>query len=114
MESEERLLSGVETGYKLGLHRLQTAQIWQDWVKLAAREYLDRQSRRKHPEGHFDNAGRWYPSKDERRECCRLIRAPSRAYPYSLMLHCRTARHVARLCNVTRGELLAMAETLTP
>jgi len=112
MEGTKQLLPGVETGYRLGLHRLQTTQIWQDYVKLAAQEYLDRQSRKTHPEGRFDSAGRWYPSRDERCECCRLIRAPSRKYPYSLMLHCRTAHHVARLYNVTRGELLAMAKTL--
>ncbi|WP_157943479.1 hypothetical protein [Pseudomonas orientalis] len=46
-----------------------------------------------HPEGEFDNARRWYPS--ERCECCDYIRTPSRAHPFSLMVHARTLEHVA-------------------
>lgn len=98
--------------YQDTLSALRLAQDHQDHVRLAAIEYKKRQSRKRQPQGYFDNAGRWYPDKDERQECCRLIRAPSKQYPYSLMLHCRTARHVARLYDVSKGELLAMAQTL--
>lgn len=70
-------------------------------LKKAVQLYSDRQSRRSHPDGKFDKAGRWYPDLNERQECCRLIRQPTRAYPYSLMLHCRTALHVSKLCGVS-------------
>ena len=71
----------------------------------AVRVYWDRRDRREHPEGQFDNAMRWYPSNEEQQTCCRAIRTPSRAYPYSLMVHCRTAQHVANLCGVETSEL---------
>jgi hypothetical protein len=66
----------------------------------AAIEFNARQERQSHPEGRFDNGDRWYPSVDERCECCESIRSPSRGYPYSLMLHCRTAEHLANLFQV--------------
>ena len=71
----------------------------------AVKIYRDRRDRREHPEGRFDNAMRWYPSHEEQQTCCRTIRTPSRAYPYSLMLHCRTVQHVANLCGVEAGRL---------
>ena len=101
----------IET-YQDTLSALRIAQVRQDYIKIAAREYLSRQNRHMHPEGHFDQAGRWYPTDEERCECCELVNAPSRQYPGSLLIHCRTARHMARLCNVSEGELLAMAGTL--
>ena len=62
--------------------------------------YLRRKNRTEHPDGVFDKRGAWYPSIEERRECCGQIRSPSRAYPYSLMLHCRTAVHIAKLYSI--------------
>ena len=62
-----------------------------------ARIYLDRQARLSHPHGAFDSAMRWHPDQEELRDCCNMIRSPSRAYPHSLMIHCRTLRHVAAL-----------------
>ena len=56
-----------------------------------------RKARLEHHEGTFDKAGRWYPSDDEEQDCCRSIRRPSRAWPYSLMTHCRTLQHVINL-----------------
>lgn len=56
-----------------------------------------RQSRRAHPSGKFDNAKRWYPSEDEECDCCGHIRSPSRSYPFSLMVHCRTKTHIKKL-----------------
>lgn len=67
---------------------------------LAVDEFLVRQSRRRHPDGTFDSAQRWYPSAGERCGCCEGIRSPSRAHPYSYMVHCRTAAHVAQLYGI--------------
>ena len=65
--------------------------------RLAQALYADRQARATHPDGRFDTAGRWYPSEPERQPCCEHIRGPSRGWPYSLMLHCRTLRHCRAL-----------------
>jgi hypothetical protein len=73
----------------------------QDAVKV----YADRKVRLTHPAGKFDGGGRWYPAETETCDCCRGIRSPSRAWPYSLMTHCRTAEHVAHLCGVDAKEL---------
>lgn len=59
--------------------------------------YKLRQSRKLHPNGYFDKGGRWYPHDDERRPCCDSIRHPSRRFPYSLLTHCRTKRHITML-----------------
>jgi hypothetical protein len=42
--------------------------------------------------GRQDNVGRWYPK--EPKDCCKSIREPSRAYPYSLWTHCKSNRHI--------------------
>jgi len=78
-----------------------------DDIERAYQTYLARQERREHPEGRRDKAGRWYPSAAEEQDCCRAVRSPSRAYPWSLMLHCRSAEHVARLCGVEPAALKA-------
>lgn len=62
-------------------------------VKSAAQEFIDLRDRKIHPEGDFDNGGRWYPTR--RFSCCSEIRNPSSAWPFSLLIHCRTAAHVA-------------------
>jgi hypothetical protein len=69
----------------------------------AAREYLARQSRSRHPDGDFDKKKRFYPSDRERQDCCSRIRRPSAAWPFSLMVHCRTLPHVARLYGVSEA-----------
>lgn len=74
-------------------------------VEAAVAEYLTRQSRLHNPKGKFDKARRWYPSEEEEQPCCKEIRSPSRARPYSLMLHCRTMKHVASLYGVGYKEL---------
>lgn len=81
-------------------------------LEKAAKLFVDRQNRDAHPNGEFDNAKRWYPSKDEKCECCENLRSPSRAYPYSLMVHCRTAKHIANLYDVPEKELKRLAKTL--
>ena len=73
--------------------------------------YAARQRRAVHPLGEFDSASRWYPyAKREHRSCCDRIRSPSRRWPYSLMLHCRTAKHVARLFSVPERDVLRAAK----
>lgn len=74
-------------------------------LDTAVQAYLNRQARTTHPAGKFDKGGRWYPSEDEYCDCCRSIRTPSRAWPYSLMVHCRTMEHIAHLYNVDLREL---------
>lgn len=74
-------------------------------LQRAVREYIDRQDRVSHPKGKTDNANRFYPSDDEWQECCANVRSPSRAWPWSYMLHCRTAVHVANLFAVDVKEL---------
>ena len=69
-------------------------------VLQAAYEYARRQSRAVHPDGNFDRGGRWYPTDDEKQKCCASIRQPSRAWPYTLMSHCRSMAHVAALYDV--------------
>jgi len=71
----------------------------------AAKEFIVRKTRKKHPDGSFDNTRRWQPSNDERCHCCRLIREPSRRFPYSLMTHCRSVGHIASLYDVDAGAI---------
>jgi len=59
-----------------------------------------RHDRREHPAGTFDRQSRWYPGDSERQTCCDSVRGPSRAWPYSYMLHCRSVEHVAALYGV--------------
>jgi hypothetical protein len=62
-------------------------------LRNAATLYIDLKSRKIHPRGFMDNAGRWMPYKEL--ECCKSIRTPSRSWPWSLLHHCRTMVHVA-------------------
>jgi len=75
----------------------------------AAREYVALQSRSTHPVGRFDAGGRWFPTVP----CRCAVRAPSRSYPYSLLVHMRTAQHVAEVRGMTRARLLAAARTIS-
>ena len=63
-------------------------------LRRAAQRYLDLQDRRTHPTGDTDTGGRWHPAQPL--PCCGAIRTPSRAWPWSLMTHCRTLTHVAQ------------------
>jgi hypothetical protein len=53
------------------------------------------QDRAIHPDGEFDDKKRWYPSAEERCDCCSSVRSPSAAWPFSLIKHCRSVEHVA-------------------
>lgn len=74
-------------------------------VSAAARQYIARQAREEHPEGHFDTGGRWFPDQDERCFYCDLIRQPSRSWPYSLLIHARTMAHIAARDDLDRAAL---------
>lgn len=74
-------------------------------VELAAQEWTARKSRQTHPAGRADRGGRWYPAPAEEMACCLPIREPSRAYPWSLAHHCRSAAHVAALYGVDVREV---------
>ena len=72
-------------------------------VERAAQAALALKRRDIHPDGHFDNGGRWYP--DALCDCCQSVRSPSRAYPYSLLVHQRTVKHVSQEYGVPVGAL---------
>lgn len=76
----------------------------------ALRALTARRDRTEHPRGKFDRAGRWYPDETEERDCCRMVRSPSRAHPYSYMTHCRSLTHVAALYGVDATELRTLAK----
>ena len=71
----------------------------------AIETYKARRDRVSGPVGRRDGAGRWYPAESERRACCDHIRAPSRAWPWSLLRHCCTAAHVANLYGVQAADV---------
>lgn len=71
----------------------------------AARTWLARHDRSQHPSGRFDSKSRWLPASEEFRECCARIRRPSARWPYSLLTHCRSKDHVARLHDVALTDL---------
>lgn len=83
-------------------------------LEQAARTFIARRDRTAHPTGKFDNAGRWYPSEAETCDCCSAVRSPSRAHPYSYMVHCRTLKHVANLYGVSESELRKEVRRLDP
>lgn len=74
-------------------------------IEQAIGQYERRQARLEHPDGKTDGGGRWYPSEAERQDCCNVVRTPSRAWPWSYMIHCRTLKHVAALNQLSEREL---------
>ena len=61
---------------------------------VARRVYEARRDRQVNPEGEFDSAGRWSPSdREDGAGDGTSTRGPSRAWPYSYMLRCRTREH---------------------
>ena len=83
-------------------------------LEQAARTFIARRDRTAHPTGKFDNAGRWYPSEAETCDCCSSVRSPSRAHPFSYMVHCRTLKHVANLYGVNESDLRKEVRRLDP
>ena len=84
---------------------IKTVKEYDNDLEKAAREYISRKNRDSHPSGDFDKAGRWEPDAEEWCDCCDYIRTPSRAYPFSLMIHCRTMEHIANLFCVDKSDL---------
>ncbi len=84
---------------------LKTVAQYDASLEKAAQEYINRKNRDSHPSGVFDKARRWEPDADEWCECCDYIRSPSRTYPFSLMVHCRTIQHIAHLFGVDKNDL---------
>ena len=66
---------------------------------LAYKVWDARSDRRTHPEGTFDDKGRWYPSprEDAGGDVQNHARAPSVAHKYSYMLRARTKAHCTYL-----------------
>lgn len=52
--------------------------------------YMELKERMIHPAGKFDNGGRWYAENDS----LISVRTPSRAFPYSEMVACRSKKYV--------------------
>jgi hypothetical protein len=72
------------------------------------------------PTGRNDSGGRWYPSDKEICSCCKSIRQPSREYPWSLWMHCRTLKHIKNIllehpgCITDAPEALKMTKESAP
>lgn len=64
---------------------------------LVERLYELRSSRLRRAEGSFDKAQRFYPVNAELSSCCSGIRSPTRSFPYCLLKHTSTRKHVACL-----------------
>ncbi|HIE5648304.1 TPA: hypothetical protein ACXNQV_000098 [Stenotrophomonas maltophilia] len=64
-----------------------------------AMKYRRRQERTEHPTGDFDKAKRFYPDEVESPGGIieRTIREPSRAWPFSYMIACRSLAHCCHL-----------------
>lgn len=77
----------------------------------AVKTFIARQDRTAHPAGRTDNGGRWYPAENEKCTCCNMVRSPSREWPWSLMVHCRTTEHIANLYEVDVKELRSAIRT---
>ena len=78
----------------------------------AVEEFINRKTRKSHPDGSFDKAKRWEPSDNEWCECCKSIRTPSRRFPFSLMTHCRSIGHIAALYEVDAGAVRKISNYL--
>ena len=53
-----------------------------------------------------------YPDELEESDCCRRIRRPSRSWPFSLLKHCYTLKHVAHLYGVDESALRKLVRKL--
>lgn len=73
--------------------------------------YERRQSRKEHPAGSFDKAKRWYPAgRDE--EVMLGGRSPTRSYPNSYNLACRSLAHCERYENADHEVVLRLKREL--
>jgi hypothetical protein len=68
-----------------------TPQEKREWITDV---YEMRRTRAVNPEGEIDDGSRWHPSKRENPDgSVNQCRSPSRAWPYSYLVHCRTRKH---------------------
>lgn len=81
-------------------------------IQEIAKTYWRRRFHLENPSGHFNRGGRWFPDAREEAECCAHIRPPSRAYPYSLMQHCRSLKHLAMLYRIEPKALRKAAKAV--
>lgn len=81
-------------------------------IAQAAQETVARKARRSNPAGSFDRWGRWYPAPEEKCPDCSAIRTPSKRWPYTLLLHCRTAQHVAARAGLSSVEVKRAARAM--
>jgi len=79
-------------------------------IAAATIEFIDLQSRTTNPEGSFDNKKRFSPS--QRFDCCRTIRTPSAAFPFSLLVHARTATHVASAHGIDPAQIKSLKRAM--
>jgi len=70
-----------------------------------------RAARIEHPEGSMDNAGRFYP-KGLDASVHMGVRSPSRQWPYSYMLRCRTLDHCEMIHGADHDVVLALRRHL--
>jgi hypothetical protein len=75
-------------------------------IQLVHGAMLNRQI---HPQGDFDNQGRWYPSLAQSAGEM-TVRSPSKHYPYSYMTACRTLKHTRRVADTSPELLLKQLE----
>ena len=55
--------------------------------------------------GTFDQGGRFYLYSDFETKTSRAIRAPSRAFPYSVYKHCFTQKYFKSLSDAQKSKL---------
>lgn len=78
----------------------------------AAREYISRRSRGTHPAGDFDAYRRFTLDPSEICDCCTYIRAPSKRFPFSQMVHARTLKHVAHMFGIPEKDVRAAVQQI--
>lgn len=102
----------VRLGLDTPIRRLSPAEQRQmRRVAEAGALHRARLDRDRHPDGGTEGP-RWWPSDAERQECCSFVRTPSRAFPWTLMQHCRTAEHVAALTGTDAALVAQVARLL--
>jgi hypothetical protein len=75
----------------------------------ALRRWRRRQDRAEHPDGEFDSAKRWYPTRAENVDrFTSYTRSPSHAWPYSYMLAARSLSHCEALDGADHDVVLAL------
>lgn len=83
-------------------------------LERAVSVYLERQDRVSHPDGSFERDRRFFPSDAEWQPCCNSVSAPTKGFPFSLMVHCRSVGHVAALFGVDASAIRKAARAARP